>query len=141
MTNEQQKQLKKLYRKASYLCHPDKVDHKNKELAQEIFVKLNDAYKKNDLQIITDIVTKLENGQFNIQHRKSIENRTLLELRIGELEREIAIIKKDFIIISKSEIYRKIISIDDFDDYFKKQLRQLKDEILFLSEELSLDSV
>ena len=130
------KQLKKLYRKASHLCHPDKMDDANKEVATEVFVKLNEAYKKNDLQTVQAIVSKLENGQFNVRLRSAIEDRTLLELRVKELRNEITIITKELVTISRNESYLKVISIDDFDDYFKQQREQLEDEIAALEKEL-----
>ena len=132
----EKKQLKKLYRKASHLCHPDKMDDANKEVATEVFVKLNEAYKKNDLQTVQAIVSKLENGQFNVRLRSAIEDRTLLELRVKELRNEITIITKELVTISRNESYLKVISIDDFDAYFKQQREQLEDEIAALEKEL-----
>ncbi len=136
LDDKEQKQLKKLVRKASHMCHPDKMDAANKEIAQDVFIKLTDAYKKNDLKTVQTIVSKLENGQFNVHLRAAIEDRTLLELRIQELQSEVDKITKELLSISNSKTYQKLIVIDDFENYFTTQREQLKEVIAELKEEL-----
>ena len=50
LTREQQAELKKLYRKATKLCHPDVVNDRQKELADKIFAELIQAYQENNLE-------------------------------------------------------------------------------------------
>ncbi len=48
ISDKDKKELKKLFRKASKLCHPDIVADEFKEHANEIMQSLNDAYSKKD---------------------------------------------------------------------------------------------
>lgn len=137
LDDKEQKELKKLYRKASRLCHPDMVDAENKKMAQEVFTKLNEAYKKNDPEAVATICAKLESGQLHMPHRKAMGNKTLLETRIKELQKEVATITGELVAIYKSATYQKIISIDDYEEYFVLQREQLQAAIAELEEELA----
>ena len=59
LTEEEQKELKKKYRKASKLCHPDVVSEEQKELADKLFAELNAAYERNDLEKVKEILESL----------------------------------------------------------------------------------
>jgi hypothetical protein len=55
-------ELKKLYRKCSQICHPDKVPDEQKDLANETFLALQNAYKTQDLQQVRKISQMLASG-------------------------------------------------------------------------------
>ena len=59
LEKEEEKELKKLYRKASRLTHPDIVSDFFREEASEIFVSLNRAYKKKDLEKVKEILKNI----------------------------------------------------------------------------------
>ncbi|MBK7560888.1 MAG: DnaJ domain-containing protein [Chitinophagaceae bacterium] len=54
LNEDEQKELKQKYRKASKLCHPDVVSEEQKELADKLFAELNAAYASNDLKRVRD---------------------------------------------------------------------------------------
>ena len=62
LSEQDEQQLKKQYRKAVMLCHPDKVPKEHEIAARQIFVRLTDAYQKNDDQTVASILQQLENG-------------------------------------------------------------------------------
>ena len=64
LTEDEQKELKSKYRKASKLCHPDLVSDEQKELATKLFAELSDAYERNDLEKVREILENLELGNF-----------------------------------------------------------------------------
>jgi len=49
LSPEEQDQLRKAFRKACKLCHPDVVPEEDKQKGQDIFIELREAYGKNDL--------------------------------------------------------------------------------------------
>ena len=136
LEEEEQKRLKILYRKASQLCHPDKVDEVYKQEAHEVFVALNAAYRKNDIQSVESILKKIETGQFDIHIQRGNRDRAQLEERIGELRREIELITRELVMLSKNENYRQATTISDLDEYFEQQRIKLKEEIEKLRTEL-----
>lgn len=62
LNEEQQEDLKKLYREAILKCHPDKVNEALREKASELTTQLNDAYKKQDIETVKQILADLKNG-------------------------------------------------------------------------------
>ncbi len=59
LTEEEQRDLKDKYRKASKLCHPDVVAEQFKSLAHTIFTELNEAYEQNNLDRVCEILENL----------------------------------------------------------------------------------
>jgi negative regulator of replication initiation len=64
LTEEQKIELKKKFRKATVLCHPDKLADEFKDAAQIIFIELKQAYDANNLKKVSEILEELEKGNF-----------------------------------------------------------------------------
>lgn len=132
LSDEDKKELKSIYKKASKLCHPDIVVDTDREKAAEIFKVLNEAYSQNDLQKVKKILEDLElANEFNISSN-SINDKDILKLKIQELKLKINNVKTDIAEIFKNETYIAIENIDNFDKYFstlKEKLRIELDEI------------
>lgn len=75
LSEEKLKELKQNYRKATKLCHPDKVTDEQKEQAQRVFTELKTAYDNNDLEKVNDILANLEKGIFK-SREKPLPRRT-----------------------------------------------------------------
>lgn len=136
LDEEEQKRLKTQYRKASQKCHPDMVDEAHQQEAQKVFVALNAAYRKNDIQTVESILKKIEHNQFDFHVHKIISDRALMEERISELRRTIELITRELVMISKSENYRQASTISDHDAYFETQRARLKKNIEQLRTEI-----
>ncbi len=118
LTKEQQIEIKKLYRKASKLCHPDVVSEEQKNLADKLFAELNAAYERNDLVKVKAILENLEYGDFFISRSDVISEKQLMKAEIEKLHLRIKELKEECQTIKKSEIYKTISSIDNWNDYF-----------------------
>jgi len=56
---DQRKKIKKLYRQAAAIIHPDKaLDDQSKQIRTQLMAELNDAYKNNDPERIQDILNQ-----------------------------------------------------------------------------------
>ncbi|MGK7489833.1 hypothetical protein ACSREC_37650, partial [Salmonella enterica] len=55
-------ELKRLWRQASRLCHPDVVADELKEKAHQMMVQLNQARQNADLAAIRALLTQLQSG-------------------------------------------------------------------------------
>lgn len=122
-------ELKKKYRKASILCHPDKVVNDFKEKAQEIFIKLQLAYSENDLDKVSQILTNLQNNNFSSTDLYKYSKKSKLENIIGRLKKRIMILENDIKDIRQNPTYKLIVEIQDFDEYFKTKKEQLLKEL------------
>jgi len=73
LTDEQKIELKKKYRKATVLCHPDKFANEPVEIQkqpEEIFKELNEANATNDLEKVSEILANLEKGNSSNKQRR-----------------------------------------------------------------------
>lgn len=79
LDEEQKDDLKKLYREAIIKCHPDKVSEDLQEQASNLTKQLNDAYKKQDIETVKQILADINNGALNSTAKA--EEKTLERLR------------------------------------------------------------
>ena len=135
LDDEEQIELKKNYRKATKLCHPDKVTDNQKELATRIFTDLKNAYDNNNLEKVNQILNDLEKGIFKSKGEATNEKDKLriirenLILKRNELEELLLSIKN-------TDTFKKIFNLKNWDKYFEnskeeftKILKALKTEV------------
>ena len=118
LDEEQLKELKQNYRKATKFCHPDKVTEEQKVQAQKVFNELKEAYDTNDLQKVNSILMNLEKGIFKSQG-ETITEKDKLKLIKESLEIKEKGLLKELTEINKSLTYREIEKISDWDNYFE----------------------
>ena len=120
LNDEKLRKLKRLYRKGSLICHPDRVKDEDFEKAQEVFGKLNKAYKRNDIKRVMQIVQYLEKtGGFDLRIDE-IDNAEVLRGQIEQvmISIEDAVDEKE--LISNSTAYYTIKNIKgEWDEYFE----------------------
>jgi hypothetical protein len=138
LSEVEQKKLKQLFRKASKLCHPDKIDSNYKELAQEIFNKLKIAYDNNDLSTITSIIEELESGNLIQENIDVLSEKNSIYSFWRHLK--VSIVKLETYIsgIKASETYQNLIEIDDWDLYFENLRKELTEKLSTLHSELMI---
>lgn len=140
LSEDDQKALKRAYKKASILCHPDKVAEEMKEDATETFTKLKQAYEENNLDLVQEILDDLEQGKFFQSRTASISEKEKLQLEIQRLREKIQVLEAEIYAIKESEEYQTISEIEDWDEYFDRIREQLKDEIERIETELDEQS-
>lgn len=132
---EQKIELKKKFRKATVLCHPDKFANEPIEIqkqAEEIFKELNEANAKNDLKRVCEILADLEKGFLTPSKGDELADKDKLIATISRLRMKVRILETEIITIKENETYQTIINIDDLDDYFimtKEKLQQELEEL------------
>lgn len=129
LTEDEQKELKQKYRKASKLCHPDVVSEEQKELADKLFAELNAAYARNDLKRVREILENLEKGNFFVSKSDSINEKQLLKTEIEKLRLRIQELKVQVQSIKESDAFTTLSSISDWDTYFKETRQKLAEQI------------
>jgi len=128
LSEEEKVELKSCFRKASKLTHPDVVPDEHKKEAEKIFIELKDAYDRNDLNQVKNILSDLEKGLFLSGDKDINEREYLLSLfenlrfKVRKMENEINDLKND-------KTYLLILSIKDWDDYFSSIKKKLEEEL------------
>ena len=132
LTDEEQKELKSKYRKASKLCHPDVVSGEQKELATKLFAELSAAYEKNHIKRVSEILEGLEKGNFFVSKSDAINEKQLLQAEMQKQRMRVKELKEQLQTIKESDTYKTISSIDNWDEYFinaKQKLRLQLNEL------------
>lgn len=129
LTEEELIEIKKKYRQASKLCHPDVVSEDQKELADKLFTELNKAYEQNDLKKVTEILENLKKGNFFVSKSDTITEKQLMKAEIEKLKIRIRELQQEIGVIYESDAYKTIIDIDDWDKYFASTKANLLQEV------------
>jgi len=137
LTDEEKVELKKKFRKATFLCHPDKVNDELKEVAQRIFIDLKNANEANDLKKVSDILSDLEAGNFFKHKSETITEKDKLKAYITKLKIQLRQVEEEIHSIVKSETYQLVISITDWTAYFNNLKEKLKKELVELENQIS----
>ncbi|KAB7725991.1 DUF1669 domain-containing protein [Rudanella paleaurantiibacter] len=131
--------LKKLYREACMLAHPDKfMDTPEKqERANNLMAQIADAYRNKDLDTVRAIWQRLQDGtafgfDWNTPRNASVLNqiRGTLQARKDELTATIHRLQQSF-------IYTIITQYPDLSEYIASQRQQLQQDIAILRQSLS----
>jgi hypothetical protein len=139
LTYEQKFELKKKFRKATVLCHPDKFANEpieTQKQAEEIFKELNEANKKNDLQRVSEILSDLEKGILSTIKGDKLTDKDKLRKTIKRLRVKVKILETEIIAIKQNETYKFIINIENWDHYFKSKKEELQQELKILRTEI-----
>jgi len=137
LPDEDKKILKKEYKNASILCHPDKFVNESIEVqkkAEEIFKELNEAQKNNDLERIREIVYNLKRGILSISTLKN-QDKELLKLTAKSLKKKLNDLQIEIEGIKESETFIHINSLKNWDFYFITQKELLEQELVELQNE------
>jgi hypothetical protein len=128
LTEEELLEIKKKYRKASKLCHPDVVSEDQKELADKLFTELNKAYEQNDLKKVTEILENLKKGNFFVSKSDTITEKQLMKAEIEKLKIKVTELMQQVELIKTSDAYKTVSSIKNWDAYFKETKEKLENQ-------------
>jgi len=136
--NEEEKlELKKKFRKATTMCHPDKVSEEQKTEAEEIFIELKKAYDEHDLEKVNQLLHDLENGKKFVSQADSISEKEKLKITLEKLKQKLKGIENEIISLKETEIFTTINNITNWDNYFTETKTQLEEELQILKVELN----
>ena len=135
--NEDEKlELKKNFRKATTLCHPDKVSEEQKAEAELIFIALKKAYDEHDIEKVNQILKDLQTGNSFVSQTDSINEKEKLIIALQQLKQKLKQLEKEIITLKESETFETINNITNWDAYFKETKTQLEQELQNLTLEL-----
>ena len=135
LSEDKLQELKKAYKQAAQLCHPDKLSEEQKELGAEYFKELSKSYQHNDLLRVQEILHALQNEGLIHPTSDVIRNKELLLERIKILKIQIDEISQIIFSIVESEIFKHIRNISDRSAHFKQIKTNLESELVLLIEQ------
>lgn len=129
LTPTEQRALKEMFRQASKLCHPDLVAEEFKAEAGIIFIELKTAYEQQDLARVEEILHTLERGE-KLTHQPALSrNKDKLRAEVRYLRRRVELMRQQIITLKQSNSYKKLVNIEDWDDYFDELKGELQRKI------------
>src|SRR5699024_3334131 len=105
------------------------------EKASQFFVQLSEAYERNDLKKVNEILEQLKTGGAFADGADSLTKKEQLLRFIESLRDKISALSKELNSIKASEDYQIIISIEDWDTYFRTQKEQLTEALKQMQDE------
>lgn len=133
LNEDDERELKSLYRKACSLSHPDKVPEEKKEAAHHVFVELQDAYKSNDVARVREIYDTIKAGGLPETRSTTLSEVDTLKTAIAELEFTISKLAAELRALQESDGVR-LINIagpteTDWQTYLERQRQVLETEL------------
>ena len=141
LDEEQLKELKKAYKEAARLCHPDVLSAELKDQAHRIMSELNIARKIKDLEKVKEILLSLQSGKRFMDASDTIQDKDLLKAKIVSIKEKIDSLRADIQDLEESDVYKTIQDIEDRDEYIDGIQNQLEEELERLREELKQPTV
>lgn len=138
LTEEEKEKLNKLHRQASKKCHPDMVEEDRQEEAEEVFVELQEAYERNDLNEVERIADRVESGLAFGRRTQEIDEVEKLEAEVERLRQQAEELEAEIEALRSSDAYQKLSEIDDLEGYFEQQKTRLEDELERLRQDKSV---
>jgi hypothetical protein len=130
LTDEEKDELKQKYRKAVLLCHPDKfTDENQKEKAHKIFVLLQEAYSKNNLKKVREILSNLEKGIYEIDEEIKVSKKVILLEQLNYLKQRLEELHQVLGKIRNDKTYKEVLSIKNMEEYFNQEKERLEKEL------------
>ncbi|MCF6331516.1 MAG: hypothetical protein L3I99_08255 [Sulfurimonas sp.] len=133
ISDDDKKDLKRLYRLSCKLCHPDIVETRLQEKALRLMQELNEAYSKKDLQTVKRIFDNLNNGLSFDVASDTITDIDKLISRIDEMLSIIEDVRYEIEVIKLDDLFEVVVDSTKWDEYLDNQLSVLEDEYGVLS--------
>ncbi|AKF38204.1 TPA: DNA repair protein [Yersinia enterocolitica] len=120
-SSHQRQELKRLWRQASRLCHPDLVADEFKEKAHQLMVQLNQARQRGDFPAIHALLESLKQGLEPLMASDLIDDLERLRRKIDEVRKQIDAILHELKALEGEESWRLATSLPDKDQWFTEQ--------------------
>ena len=132
LTVEEKKDLNKIYREASMLCHPDRFANEpleKQKKAEELFKELADAYSNNDTKRVQGILQQLKNGILSVDLQNAPSKKDTIKVILETLKNKAVAITQKIRELKGTEVYTTATSNADWDAYFTNAKIDLQKQI------------
>ena len=127
LSEEDRNELKRLWRQASKLCHPDLVADDRKEEANAIMVQLNQAKQRGDVKAIRSLVARLQHGFEPLMASDRLNDLERIRKRITQVREQIDTLVNELAELEKEESWLLVSSLSNMEAYFAQQEKALHD--------------
>ncbi|MBO0934742.1 phospholipase D-like domain-containing protein [Fibrella aquatilis] len=129
LSPDEQRDLKRNFRKAAQLCHPDVVSEALKQQAETLFAELKAANDRNDLTRVNEILSTLERGETFVPRSETVTEKALLKHERTRLQALATHLQTTVQVLQQSETYQTISQLADWGVYFEETRQQLTQQL------------
>jgi hypothetical protein len=132
LSGEEQKELKRLFRKGSKMCHPDLVPAEHHDAAAQMFRDLRKVYDEGDLSRVRQLQRRAEAGLFEAAGdagESDLRKMERLRARITGIREALERTRTRVDEIKHSSTYQTMTEQPDWIDLFDRQAKLLDQEI------------
>lgn len=132
LNEEEERELKSLFRKASNICHPDKVPETQKDDAHIVFIELQKAYKNNELKTVKKLYKQIKEGNFKTTKSSTLSKTELLKTAIAKMNFQIDEITDELKTLNQSESIKRLRKAGQTEEDWKHFFNQEKSNLEFM---------
>jgi len=143
LSEEDQNELKRLWRQASKLCHPDLVADDLKDEANTMMVQLNQAKQRGDVKAIRSLVARLQQGFEPIMASDRLHDLARIRKKMAQVREQIDTLVSELAELEKEESWLLVSTLNNMESYFTQQekaLREVRTALEHQVNEAQLDS-
>ncbi|WP_449554014.1 DNA repair protein [Lelliottia amnigena] len=143
LSEEDQNELKRLWRQASKLCHPDLVADDLKDEANTMMVQLNQAKQRGDVKAIRSLVARLQQGFEPIMASDRLNDLERIRKKMAQVREQIDTLVSELAELEKEESWLLVSTLNNMESYFTQQekaLREVRTALELQVNEAQLDS-
>jgi hypothetical protein len=130
LSEGEQQELKRLFRKASKKCHPDVVPPEHQAAASAMFRDLSEAYEKGNLVRLRQIAAQADAGIFTASDKATVEDqKASLQARVQAVRAAVEKTRAELAAVRQSNACRVMSQHPNWDTYFQTQAKKLDQEI------------
>jgi DnaJ-domain-containing protein 1 len=136
LAESERHELKRLWRQASKLCHPDLVDDSQKAEATTLMVRLNQARQRGDLATVRSILTRLMQGQQPMLASSRLNDLEPLRQKIAEIRLQIRTLILELSGLEKEGAWQLVTTLRDQEGYFQQQEKAMSNTVRTLEKQI-----
>lgn len=125
LSDDDQNELKRLWRQASKLCHPDLVADDLKEEANAMMVQLNQAKQRGDVKTIRSLVARLHQGLEPLMASDRLNDLTRIRKKMAQVREQIDTLVSELAELEKEESWLLVSSLSNMEAWFAQQEKAL----------------
>ncbi len=137
LSADQRQELKRLWRQASRLCHPDLVADEFKEKAHQLMVQLNQARQRGDFPAINALLESLKRGFEPLMASDCIDDLERLRRKIKQVRDQIDVMLRELEALEDEDSWHLVTSLSDKDNWFKEQENVLSKTLKLLERQVA----
>lgn len=137
LSADQRQELKRLWRQASRLCHPDLVADEFKEKAHQLMVQLNQARQRGDFPAINALLESLKRGFEPLMASDCIDDLERLRRKIKQVRDQIDVMLRELEALEDEDSWQLVTSLSDKDNWFKEQENVLSKTLKLLERQVA----